>query len=376
MQNVLISGAGIAGPALAHLLAQNGLRVTVVERATAVRSGGQAVDVRGAALTVVERMGLLPEVRALRTTMRGMTVLDGDGNELMRTEESTFSSGRLDSPDVELLREDFAELLHRHCGPDVEYLFGDRITALTQDQDGVDVEFEHAPGRRFDLVVGADGLHSAVRAHAFGPEEAYLHGLGTHLAIFGAANFLGLDDWQVWLREGDAGYGIYPVRGNSELRITAGFASPAAADLPHHRDPAAQRQLVAERLAPLRWETPKLVEAMHAAPDFYFDVMAQVRMDRWSAGRVVLLGDAGYCPSPLSGQGTSLALVGGYVLAQELARTPGDHAGAFDRYERRMRPFVEVNQALATENPGGPASEESVERAKHAIDLDAVLPGE
>ncbi|WP_438290123.1 FAD-dependent monooxygenase [Streptomyces sp. HUAS TT7] len=368
MKTVLISGAGVAGCALAYWLSRGGFEPTVVERAPGLRPGGQAVDIRGVALDVVERMGLLGPVRTAATRMRGMSVLDADGNELHRSTEATFSSGRLDSGDVELLREDLIGMLEQLAQEQAEFIYGDRVTALDQDQDGVGVEFEHGASRPFDLVVGADGLHSAVRGLVFEPEADFLYHLGTHLAIFSAENFLGLDNWQLWQRDGDAGYGIYPVRDNSELRVAFGFASGPFD--PANRDPEALKREVAERMGALRWETPRLQKALWEAPDFYCDAMAQIRLDHWSRGRAVLLGDAGYCASPLSGQGTSLALVGAYVLADALGRTGGEHRAAFEEYEARLRPFVEANQALATENPGGPAAEESVERAKNAITLD------
>jgi 2-polyprenyl-6-methoxyphenol hydroxylase-like FAD-dependent oxidoreductase len=360
---VLISGASVAGPALAYWLARHGITPTVVESAPALRLGGQAIDVRGAALTVVERMGLLDDLRAARTQMLGMSILDSAGNELMRSTEHTQSGGRLDSDDIEVLREDLTALLaDRTAG--VEYVFGDSVRALHQDAGGVDVTFERGAPRRFDLVVGADGLHSNVRRLAFGPEERFAHHLGSYVAVFTADNVLGLDRWQVWLREGDAGAGIYTARDNAELRVNLGFMSGPLAYDRHDLD--AQRQLVADRTAGLGWEIPRLVKAMWQAPDFYFDAMAQIHMQAWTAGRVTLVGDAAYCASPMSGQGTSLALVGAYVLAEELAR---GFDGAPARYETRMRPFVLANQALATENPGQPAPEESVERAKHAITL-------
>ncbi|WP_410563716.1 FAD-dependent monooxygenase [Amycolatopsis sp. cmx-4-61] len=361
MRNVLISGAGVAGGALARFLARDGWAVTVVERAPGPRTGGQAIDVRGVALDVVDELGLGDRMRTLRTRMRGMSVVDGTGNELYRSEEHTYSSGRLDSADIELLRDDVVAMLLEASG--VEYVFGDSITALTEEPQGVRVGFSGGEARTFDLVVGADGLHSAVRRLAFGPEEDCIRHLGQYLAIFPAANFLGLEDWQVWFRHEHTGGAVYPVRDNTELRVTLGFGSEP---LPRMTVPE-QKRLIAERLAGVGWEVPKLLEAMAAADVFYFDAMAQIHLDRWSAGRVVLVGDAGYCASALSGQGTSLALVGAYVLAQELGRA--GHEEAFAAYERRMRPFVALNQALATENAEGPAAEESVERAKNAISL-------
>jgi 2-polyprenyl-6-methoxyphenol hydroxylase-like FAD-dependent oxidoreductase len=281
----------------------------------------------------------------------------------MRSTEMALSSGRLDSEDVEVLREDLTAMIYERTAPDVRYLFGDAIADLVQDGAGVRVTFEHADPATFDLVVGADGLHSRVRRLAFGPEEQYLHHLGAYLGVFTAPNFLDLDRWQVWLKAEGVGYALYSARGNTEMRVTLGFESgPLEYD---RRDVDAQRKLLEDRLTGVGWETPRLLAAMWQAGDFYFDAMAQTRMDSWSTGRVVLLGDAGYCPSPLSGQGTSLALVGAYVLADSLART-----GGFAHYEARMREFAELNQALATENPGGPPSEEAGERAKNAIDLD------
>ncbi|WP_028815256.1 FAD-dependent monooxygenase [Streptomyces flavidovirens] len=369
MQTVLISGGGIAGPVLAYWLRRHGFAPTVVERSPGPRPGGQAVDIRGVALEVVERMGLLQQASRVRTQMRGMSILEPDGHEVHRSTEATFSSGRLDSEDIEVLREDLVRMVYEHTRAGVEYLFGDSITALDEDETGVRVDFAHGPSRVFDLVVGADGLHSTVRRLAFGPEERFAYHLGSYLSVFSADNFLALDDWQVWLRDGETGFGIMPVRDNTELRIAFGFES---APLAHHlRDGSALRQLVVDKLASVRWEGTRLAEAARKAPDFYCDATAQIRMDQWSRGRVTLLGDAGYWPSPLSGQGTSLALVGAHVLAGCLAQANGDHRTAYARYERRMRPFVTLNQVLATENSGGPASEESVAHAKSALSLDS-----
>jgi 2-polyprenyl-6-methoxyphenol hydroxylase-like FAD-dependent oxidoreductase len=374
MTTVLISGASVAGPALALNLRASGFDVTVVERAPALRPGGHAVDVRGVALDVADRMGILPELQAMRTRMRGMSMLDAEGTELFRSEEYAVSSGRLDSPDLEVLREDLTGLLHaRTVAAGVEYVFNDTITALTATDDGVRVEFEHGASRRFDLVVGADGLHlvgadglhSATRRLAFGPEEEFVHHLGVYVAVFTMANILDLDEWQVWVQAPGAGGGIYPARGNTELRVNLGFESAPIEGF--HRDREAQRAELARRYAGLGWEFPRLIEGALAAPDFYCDAMAQVRMDRWTRGRVTLLGDAGYCASPLSGQGTSLALVGAWVLAEELGRATVDEALA--AYETRMRPFVQLNQALVQNEPGSPESEAAIEHAKSAFAL-------
>lgn len=372
MTTVLISGASVAGTALAYWLREQGLTPVVVERAPAPRPGGQAIDVRGAALTVLRRMGLEAAARALANRTDGMSMLDPQGNEVFRSEEFALSSGSLASADIEILREDLLGLLY--AGTEgVEYRFGDSITALHQGPEGVTVEFDHAAPQRFDLVIGADGLHSNTRRLAFGPESDHLHHLGTYLSVFGTENHLGLDRWQTWFNDGVNGGVAMTVRDNAELRIFLGFAAePIEYD---HRDTEAQKRLVAEHVTGFGWEVPGFIERMWKAEDFYFDAMAQIRMDAWSEGRVALVGDAAHCAAPLSGQGTSLALVGAYVLALELGRT-ADHAVAFDRYERRMRPWVEDNQALALIDRRNVDPDESTRRVdaiKNAIDLDTLL---
>ncbi|WP_243766829.1 hypothetical protein [Streptomyces sp. GC420] len=183
------------------------------------------MDIRGAALRVAERLGVLEEARTLRTRMRGMSFLAPDGREIDRSTEATFSSGRLDSDDIEVLRDDLVRLLYERTCADVECVFGDSVTALDQGGEGVRVDFAHGPSRTFDAVAGADGLHSTVRRLALGPEERFVRHLGSCVSVFGTENFLGLDNWQLWLRDGPSGSGIMPVRDNTEPRIAFGFES-------------------------------------------------------------------------------------------------------------------------------------------------------
>ncbi|MFB4296332.1 FAD-dependent monooxygenase [Actinomadura sp. NTSP31] len=348
---VLISGASIGGPALAYWLGRYGFDVTIVEVTRGLRAGGQAIDVRGPALEVAERMGVLDRIREQRVEMRGMSMVDGDGNELYRSEEHTIASGDLDSPDIEILRDDLSRILADAAGDGVEYLFGDSIAALEQDDDGVHVTFRSGTTRTFDLVVGADGAHSNTRRLVFGPEERFISHLGTYLGVWTAPNFLGLDRWQVFHQmPGSAwGGGVMSVRGNEEVRVYLGFESEQPIEY-DYRDEAAQKKILADALEGGGWELPRLLGTMWDAPDFHFDSMAQIHMDSWSQGRVVLLGDAGYCGSPLSGQGTSMAMVGAYVLAGELRAADGDHRAAFAGYERELRGYVAANQQLALTN--------------------------
>ncbi|SEP39424.1 FAD-dependent monooxygenase [Amycolatopsis saalfeldensis] len=350
-RSVLISGAGVTGLSLAYWLRRRGFRPTLVERSPGPRGGGQAIDVRGAALRVVARMGLLEPIRAAKTDPRGMSFVDSRGEELSRSTEATLTGGLIDNDDVEIMRDDLAALLSDAGGPGAEYLFGDVITSLTQRRNDVEVTFRHGPARRFDLVLGADGLHSGVRRLAFGPEAEFVRFLGSYFTIFTVDNFLGLDRWQMYHAWENGLIGVYSARHNTEARAMLRFASQEL-DFDHH-DVKQQQDILAEHFAGAGWETPRLLERMRAAPDFFFDSTSQVCLDRWSDGRVALVGDAAYCASPRAGQGTSMALVGAYVLAGELAKDTGDHQAAFARYQDAMRGYVGRNQQLARDAAAG-----------------------
>ena len=338
-KNILISGASIAGPTLAYWLREHGHTVTVVERSPAPRPGGYKIDVRGRAMEVLDRMGLTEEVRRHHTDMRGGAFIDRSGRTVVEMDADMV--GFREPTDVEVLRGDLARIL-LNATQGVEYLYGDSITSLTEDADGVAVTFERSLPRRFDLVIGADGLHSTVRALAFGPEEKFLRSLGHYVAIFSVPNMLELDRWETIQAEKGRTLNVYSTRQDVEAKAAFMFKSP---ELEYgRRDTARQQQLLAEVFAPHGWVAPQLLAALPAAPDFYFDGMSVVEMEHWSTGRIALVGDAAYCASPASGQGTSLALVGAYVLAAELAAADGNHKAAFAAYQERMADFVTVNQ--------------------------------
>jgi len=447
---VLISGAGIAGPALAFWLRRAGFQPTVVERAPGPRPGGQAVDIRGAARTVVARMGLLDQIRRASLDEHGFAYVDDRGRLTARMPATLFGGEGIVA-DLEILRGDLSAILLGATRAETTYRFSESIASLEQLPDGVHVTFASGAHETFALVVGADGVHSRVRALAFGAEQARaITPLGATMAYFSAPFHIETNGWFLMYNApggrlaavrpaGDGhtaallAYAARPDPSNlshaaqpdrsdlshaarrepSELASTARpdaselshaarpdlsemndasrpdpsgrcraarpdlselgcagrpdpsglgrAARPSAPDLGDATRPDASERLdseqakrrLAERFGDLGWEVPRILAAMWDAPDVYVDNLAQVHLPRWSAGRVVLLGDAGYCPSPLTGLGTSLALVGAYVLAGELARAGGDYARAFSAYEGRLRGYVERAQQLPPGGVGG-----------------------
>lgn len=342
---VLVAGASIAGPALAHWLCRRGAEVTVVERAPGLRPGGQAVDARGVAKEVIRRMGLDAAVRAACTDTAGAYTVDADGN-VLETFRADDDGGDGYISEIEILRGDLAQVLYDDTRDGVEYIFGDRIAELTQDADGVDVAFAGGVRRRFDLVIGADGLHSALRTMVFGTRERFVRHLGLVLAFYSVPNEFGLDRWVIDYRHPESGRSalLRPIQ--DATRAMAMFSFPSADFDVDHRDLAAQKTLLRERTAGMGWSTSRMLAHLDDTPDFYLDQVAQVVMDRWSNGRVGLLGDAAFSSSPMSGGGTGLAMVGAYLLAGELAAAGWEPEPAFAAYEERMRPFVEANQEI------------------------------
>lgn len=338
-RSILISGASIAGPALAFWLSRYGFQPTIVERAPAVRPGGYAVDFRGASLRVLERMGLLAEVQRKQTRVGAITIVDRNNRKVASMPDG-FTSGEL-----EILRGDLAAIFYNATRETTEYIFNDSIAVIEESASGVDVRFQGGGRRNFDLVVGADGLHSNVRSIAFGEEAEFVRYLGYYICIFSIPNYLKLDHAGRYYGTLGKKIGIFSGGDPHEAKASFLFATEPLPDA--RRNSTKQKELLREHFQHEGWETPRLLELMESAPDFYFDSVSQVKMSRWSAGRTVLLGDAAYCASPLSGMGTGMAVVGAYILAGELAEADGDYRPAFERYEARVRPFVDKCQGIA-----------------------------
>ena len=342
--HVLIAGASIAGPTLAWWLNEYGIKVTIVEKSPAPRPGGHAIDIRGAGIAVIRAMGLEDQIRQERTQMKGVSKLDAAGNEVWRSEEMTISGGSFEKDAIEILRDALSNILTGALPNQIERVYGDSIKAMTDSGNEVAVTFESGATRSFDLVIGADGLGSAMRKQVFGPDADFLHPFGLVLAPYSTPNIIGLEDWQVTYESGRDSCMIYTAPGNQSLRACFGFAADYK-ELPTDR--ASQIALVRERCSHMGWEVPRLLAALDDAPDFYLGPIAQVKMDTWHKGRLALVGDAAYCPSPFTGQGTSLAIVGAFVPAIELSRCMDDPSRAFLACEARMKPFIAKNHAIA-----------------------------
>ena len=343
---VLISGASVAGPVLAYWLSRYGFTVTVVERAPVLRkAGGHAVDLFKPAMDIAEKMGVAAHIGARKT---GTDVLEVYREGRARPYE--IEVGRLMSAvsdrHIEIMRDDLAEIFYDAGRDSVEYRFGDSITAITEDAGGVSVTFEKGQSCRFDLVIGADGLHSNVRGLVFGPECSFATWIGAYLAVATVPNYLDLRDRTVVTCGADRMAGVYSAAHMDDARAIFMFRPKHQLDY-HYRDTARQKAVLRSAFDAMGQRVSRLLDEADRAEVFYLDSITQLRMDSWSRGRVSLVGDAGYCPGPAVGGSTSLAVVGAYVLAGELAIAGGDHTRAFPSYERAISDYVHRSREFA-----------------------------
>jgi len=337
--DILISGGGIAGPSLAYWLTRQGHAVTIIEQAGELRTGGQAVDFRGPALTVLDKMGLLQTVRAGATSMGALILVDGRGKEVARLPPEVVSG------EIEIHWGTFTRILYEAVRDDVSYRFGVRITAIDDDGQRVEATFSDGSTGNYDLVIGADGLHSGMRRLVFGPEDQYVTQLGQCFGFFDIDNRWRMDHCGMAYIDAGRTAALQAIDPDKPARASLFLNDPQL----HfdYRDTEANKRLFAQRFAGMGWEVPHILDGLAAAPVVYFDSIAQVHLDSYARGRVCLTGDAAWCASPRSGMGTTLAMVGAYVLAHELHAAAGDYATAFDRYQRMMTPYVARCQKLA-----------------------------
>jgi 2-polyprenyl-6-methoxyphenol hydroxylase-like FAD-dependent oxidoreductase len=344
-KTVLISGAGIAGPTLAYWLLHYGFEPVLVERAPALREGGYMIDFWGVGYDVAERMALLPVLHEHGYRIQELRLVDREGNRIGGFGLDAFRSMLADRF-VSLLRGDLAKTIWSALGGRVETIFGDRVEAIEQHSDGIDVAFAFAAPRRFDLVIGADGLHSGVRSLVFGPEVRFERYLGYYAASFSVVSYPYLER-RAYVAFAQPGRQVARYSLNEDRTVFLFvFASDRQLPISPH-DTRAQKQVLRDKFADDSWEFRKAVDAMEHCSDLYFDAVSQISMDAWSSGRVGLVGDACFCPSLLAGQGSALAMAAAYVLAGELNAADGDYRRAFGRYEMLFHPFIVGKQMAA-----------------------------
>jgi 2-polyprenyl-6-methoxyphenol hydroxylase-like FAD-dependent oxidoreductase len=345
-QRILISGAGIAGPTVAYWLLRRGFEPVLIERAPRLREGGYIIDFWGVGFDVAERMGLIPALRTAGYVIDRIEFVGDDGRRRSALESDAFRR-TLGDRFLSIHRGDLAKAIYGTISHEVETIFGDSITGIAQAADRIDVCFESGTIRAFDLVIGADGLHSSVRAALFGPGQSFERYLGYHAASFLTTAYPRRDE-HTYLSYAAPGRLIsrYALRDGLTAFLLVFESKQKLAHLAH--DPAAQKQHIRQIFARDGWiEWPEIARRLDACEDLYFDAVSQITLARWSLDRAALVGDAAYCPSLLAGEGAAFAMAGAYILARELDRAGGDYVRAFAAFERGFRPFIERKQKSA-----------------------------
>jgi 2-polyprenyl-6-methoxyphenol hydroxylase-like FAD-dependent oxidoreductase len=347
MQNrkILIVGAGIAGTTLAYWLHRYGFEPTLVERAEQLRSGGYVIDFWGVGYEVAEKMQIVPALKQHALPFDGLKLVDEHGKRKGGFGPRAVRS-MLGRRYLSILRSNLAGEIYRTLGGAVRTVFGDTVIRLQHDANGVVVDFQSGRSERFDLVVGAGGLHSPIRNLLFGAQSNFEKFLGYHVASFSADDYPHRDA-HVFVSYSAPGKQVsrYTLKTGRTVFLFV-FAAPQKLSIPHS-NPQAQKQALKDAFAGVGWECAQMLERLDDAGDIYFDAVSQIRMEKWSRDRVTLVGDACACPSLLAGQGSALAMAGAYVLAGELKQAAGEHALAFANYERRLHPLIASKQIAA-----------------------------
>jgi 2-polyprenyl-6-methoxyphenol hydroxylase-like FAD-dependent oxidoreductase len=342
---ILINGAGIAGPTLVYWLLRYGFEPTLIEQAPHLRTGGYVIDFWGAGFDVAERMGLVPTLMRRGYAVEEVRLVDARGRRVGGFSVDVFrrlTKGRY----VSLPRGDLAAAIYDKIEPRAERIFSDSVARIEPTDRGVRVEFDRGPSRDFDLVIGADGLHSKLRALAFGNQARFERYIGYKVAAFEVAGYRPRDEL-VYVSYGRPGKQASRFALSGDRTMFLLVLADEEARLGDPLGIEGQKALLRQAFAGAGWECPRIMEAMESCDSLYFDRVSQIRMDRWTKGRMALVGDAAFCPSLLAGEGAALAMAAAYILAGELRRSGGDHGTAFARYEAHLRPLIKRKQGMA-----------------------------
>ncbi|OAI47689.1 FAD-binding protein [Gammaproteobacteria bacterium SCGC AG-212-F23] len=336
---ILVIGMGIAGPTICYWLKRFGFSPVLIEKSTSIRKGGQALDIRGVATHIAREMGIYDQICDMRTRIECGRFVDAAGNILHEEQGEKF--GFRQDDEVEILRGDLVEILMKTI-PNVPCHFNQTITSMQQDDNSVTVNFNDGRIENYDVVIAADGIHSATRQMIFDKNEYQLMNLGPYICTFTIPNYLNLHHMELAC---EANHKLVTITSdNNPETAIAGFMFRSQHILKDIRDEHEQKQFLRDTFHDFGWETQNILNWMSKSNDFYFDAITQVKMNSWTKGRIALLGDAAYCPSPLSGQGNNLAFVGAYILAGELKTANRNYAQAFTRYNTLLHSFVDANQ--------------------------------
>lgn len=342
-KNILISGAGIAGTTLAYWLKKYGFNPTIVEASPKLREGGYGIDFWGAGFEVAEKMNIVPDLESADIGISELLFVD-ENNKRKGTLNYRQIKKLMKGRAITLLRSDLAKIIYKHLDRDIGIIFGDTVTQIEQHENEVSVTFKSGLTRNFDLVVGADGLHSNVRNLVFGSEAQFEKYYGYYTASFTFENSENTGKSFLTYNIPYKQAAIYSAAKNKSAFFI--FASLKKLSY-HHHDIEAQKQILRNEFEHAGWKCADLLAKMDTSFDFYFDTVSQIQMSNWSKDRVTLVGDACDCPSLLSGQGSTLAMVGAYILAGELKEANGNYKTAYAQYQGIFKPFIDTKQKIA-----------------------------
>lgn len=346
--NILICGGGCAGPSLAFWLAHIGHRVTIVERYPVLRAGGAQIDLRAQGIQLVKRMGLIDTIRSKVVDEDGVAWVDGNGKPRATFLANKTGKGAQSlTSEIEIMRGDLVQILYDATKDNVEYIFGTTVEHFEQDNNGVTVHFSDGKTVIYDILVGADGQGSRIRKAILPPDVDPLRHLGIYMAYWWVPTVA--SDNKIAKATHAPGGRMVVTRTHSPTESQAIFNMRDDSDELRSIPKASierQKEFWSEKYKDLGWVTPRLIAGMQTSKNFYCQEVAQVRTDTWYKGRVVLVADAAHCPSPMTGMGTTSALVGTYVLAGEISQNSENLDKAFANYDKTLRPFINEVQWL------------------------------